>query len=554
MIHEKVMTALQDAAKNKEPYKGYPTERLTFDKIPQGDGPIEIPEGPWEHNNTNLPSPSESANFKKAGYAIDSLGRPLHPAFTSMITNPEVGVITGKGAYWNWGPNFTADPIVITQTKQPRILLIQRGDTGAWALPGGFVDKGEINPEVSARRELKEEANFDAPTGATLVYSGVVGDVRTTAHAWPETSAYLYRVGRHSPIRAGDDAKDARWFRLQDIDGLLFGSHNFLVSEAQTLIDTAETNSLQDTLNKPKETLTVNIISEGHMAYDHLLVSDGATTIFMKQHIPERFTDISRQSHSRAYLRKENDIYEYLSQRGFGHLPDRFELVDENTLAMDAFTEDEGWLFTAPKDRDSRTRYIDDILTALSDLQLIPLDTIASYRHEISSTLDTLWREGWDTMSDNRLLAVRDKARLLSSSWPPEQQQAVEKLLNNLENLRASSLTIHRPAEAGLYMAHHDIRPSNIAWHPELGVRIVDWSWADPGFEHADATTFLIDLKKSGHDIAPYLGVFNKDHALLMIGFWLGHILWQTCDESSTVRQQQLASASAAFELLTLQS
>lgn len=550
MIHETVISALQEAAKNKEPYRGYPVERLTVEAISESNGLVEIPEGPWEHNNTNLPSAQETAAFIDAGYAVDSLGRPLHPAFNAMVTNPEVSVITGKGAYWNWGPNFTADPIVITQTKQPRILLIQRGDTGKWALPGGFVDTGETNPELSARRELKEEANFDAPPEATLVYAGVVGDVRTTAHAWPETSAYLYQVDRHSPIQAGDDAKDARWFRLHDIDNLLFGSHNFLISEARKQITTIETNTLQDILNKPMEALTVTVVSEGHMAYDHLLVSDNTATLFIKQHVPEQFTDSEREAHSRAYLHKENDICEYVAQRGFSHLPDRVELIDNNTLAMDALTVREGWMFTVPEDQDSRTQYINDILKALSELQLIPLDTKASYRHEIPSTFETLWREGWDTMSDDQLSAVREKARSLSRSWLPEQQQAVERLLGSLENLRTSSFAIQKPHENDLYMTHHDMRPSNIAWHPKHGVRIVDWSWADPGYKNSDATTFLIDLKKAGHDIRPYIDQFNKDHALLMIGFWLGHILWQTRDESSTVRQQQLASACAALELL----
>lgn len=44
---------------------------------------------------------------------------------------------------WYEGPNYTADAVVINPASK-RLLLIQRKDTGQWALPGGFVDEGEI--------------------------------------------------------------------------------------------------------------------------------------------------------------------------------------------------------------------------------------------------------------------------------------------------------------------------------------------------------------------------------------------------------------------------
>ena len=40
-------------------------------------------------------------------------------------------------------PAVTADCIVITREEEPKVLLIQRGNSpfkGSWAFPGGFMD------------------------------------------------------------------------------------------------------------------------------------------------------------------------------------------------------------------------------------------------------------------------------------------------------------------------------------------------------------------------------------------------------------------------------
>ncbi len=217
----------------REQYPGYPQQRLIMkpDLLQELSG-IDIPLGPWDHNTTPLPSPEEIAELAQQGIPLDTLGRPVHPWAQELLTSEHGGMVTGKGAYWHWGPNKTADPIVITREDRPRILLITRSDTGALALPGGFLD-GNEDPHTAAQRELQEETGFTADQSGVLVYQGPVADLRTTLHAWAETTAYLFEVDTAQAVRGNDDALNADWYYVDELPKALFGSHAMLVANAR---------------------------------------------------------------------------------------------------------------------------------------------------------------------------------------------------------------------------------------------------------------------------------------------------------------------------------
>jgi len=531
--------------KNPEAYPGYPTTLYNVDPLTVSvEEAYDIPTGPWELNNKNLPTVEQSLAFEEAGYKIDSFGRPLHPDFLKMVA--ERGVVSGKGRYWNWGPNRTADPIVITKTAQPRVLLIKRGDTGSWALPGGFVEDDDIDIAGAALRELGEESSLIITDEGQEIYTGVVADRRTTAHAWPETGAYLWQVDRQLPVKAADDAKDAKWFRVDQISHHLFGAHNFLIHEALKQATFEQKKPIADILAMPKNELEVEIIDAGHMAYDHYHVSDGESTLFVKEHVASRFDDAEREKHSRTYLQKEFATFEHVAEQGFRYIPDRVELVDDHLLAMDALKPEDGHHWRAP-DGEKYDPYVRSILSGFDALEAVPIPRLPAYHEFIEKTHFTFWEEGWDVIDNDKAVEIVARIRELSTNWTKDQRQAAKKLIEDLPVIREHVRFINRDPE--LFMAHNDARQSNIAWHPEQGARFVDWSWADPAPHHTDHTMFLIDLLKSDKDVTPYLDVVNKDQAILLIGFWLAHSLWNTRDGSTTVREQQVASASAAWQL-----
>ncbi len=308
--------------------------------------------------------------------------------------------------------------------------------------------------------------------------------------------------------------------------------------------------TIEEILSIPCEERETEVIDAGHMAYDHLFTRHQDDHLFVKAHDSSRFTEPFREAHSRAYLQKEYDLYQHLQEQGFQFLPKRVALIDDTVLAMDALHPSNGWQWRAPNEATLLEQYMHDTITSFDLLQTTLAPDKPNYHEAIQDTYTTLWQEGWDSIADETLEEITSKIRHFSTTWSAEQYDASEGLIDSLPLIRQKSLELTR--NQPLYMAHNDARQSNIAWHPEHGTRLVDWSWGDVAPINADSTMFLVDLFKSGKDVSTHLSSFNPEYAHTLIGFWLAHSLWQTRDGSQTVREHQVASAVAAYQLLRL--
>ena len=116
------------------------------------------------------------------------------------------------------------------------ILLIKRGHApfkNHWALPGGFLEKGE-DPAEGAARELAEETHI---TGVTLTQVGAFGRPDRDPRGHVISIAYCSLLPSHkkAEVQAGDDAVNAEWFPLEDLPPLAF-DHDEIIAKARVVL------------------------------------------------------------------------------------------------------------------------------------------------------------------------------------------------------------------------------------------------------------------------------------------------------------------------------
>lgn len=118
-------------------------------------------------------------------------------------------------------PALTVDAIVLRKNINIEVLLIQRGQPpfeNKWAFPGGFVDMEET-VEYAVERELLEETGL---TGIKLkqfyTFSALDRDPR---HRTISVAFVGIAVSDIEP-KAGDDAKNAKWFNVDNLPELAF--------------------------------------------------------------------------------------------------------------------------------------------------------------------------------------------------------------------------------------------------------------------------------------------------------------------------------------------
>ena len=119
--------------------------------------------------------------------------------------------------------------VVALTEKKNGVLLIKRGvepAAGMWALPGGFMEVGETLEEGAAR-ELKEETGLDAKDISLLALHEHMSDI----YGQVIILGYLAE-GISGKLKAGADAKDAKWFALDELPLLAFESHRELIDKA----------------------------------------------------------------------------------------------------------------------------------------------------------------------------------------------------------------------------------------------------------------------------------------------------------------------------------
>jgi 8-oxo-dGTP pyrophosphatase MutT (NUDIX family) len=115
--------------------------------------------------------------------------------------------------------HVTASAFIVSPARDA-ILLIFHGKLERWLQPGGHIEEHDADVVSSARREVAEEVGLhDLPLAHPGVFDVDIHEipVRSSEPAHQHFDVRFLFEAQELPVRAGSDAKSARWVSVHEL-------------------------------------------------------------------------------------------------------------------------------------------------------------------------------------------------------------------------------------------------------------------------------------------------------------------------------------------------
>jgi 8-oxo-dGTP diphosphatase len=206
-------------------------------------------------------------------------------------------------------PGLTVDIVIYTFSEDKlKVLLIERGIEpflSCWALPGGFVNENE-NVFQAAGRELLEETNLVI---SDLYQFFVASDPGRDPRGWTVSLIFLGFTGKsHTLAKAGDDARNLKWFPVNDLPSLAF-DHSMIIEKSLQLLKKTADHSIIDKELLPYKFRLID--------FTRLLTEIG-NTFEHAQKLVDRLVKLRAiLSTEKEYYRFSNLVYKKIREHGY---------------------------------------------------------------------------------------------------------------------------------------------------------------------------------------------------------------------------------------------
>ncbi|MBW2960720.1 NUDIX domain-containing protein [Mesonia aestuariivivens] len=122
----------------------------------------------------------------------------------------------------------TVDAVIFLEENNALYLLVIKRKNqpfqGHWALPGGFLEEDELL-QTGCLRELEEETGLQLQQ---LEKVGIYDAINRDPRGRTLSVAFTAKLQERKQICANDDADEAKWILLKDIEEMAFDHHQII--------------------------------------------------------------------------------------------------------------------------------------------------------------------------------------------------------------------------------------------------------------------------------------------------------------------------------------